>query len=62
MPDWLEWFADRQPMTLVTNAVRSLTLDGTGGPTAIPAVLWSIGILAVCFPLGVWAYQRRTVQ
>ena len=22
MPDWLEWFANRQPMTLVTNAVR----------------------------------------
>jgi ABC-type multidrug transport system permease subunit len=62
MPDWLAWFADRQPMTLVTNAVRSLTLDGSGGPTAIAAIAWAVGILLVCFPLGLWAYKRRTTQ
>jgi ABC transporter DrrB family efflux protein len=62
MPGWLAWFADRQPMTLVTNAVRSLTLQGSGGPTAIPAIIWAIGILAVGFPLGVWLYGRRTTQ
>jgi ABC-type multidrug transport system permease subunit len=62
MPDWLAWFADRQPMTLVTNAVRSLTLDGSGGPAFIPAILWSVGVLVVAFPLGVWLYNRRTTQ
>jgi ABC transporter DrrB family efflux protein len=62
MPDWLEWFANRQPMTLVTDAVRSLTLDGVGGPAFIPAVLWSLGILLVAFPLGLWLYNRRTTQ
>ncbi len=62
MPGWLAWFADRQPMTLVTNAVRSLTLDGSGGPTALAAIAWSIAILVVCFPLGLWAYRRRTTQ
>ena len=62
MPDWLEWFANRQPMTLVIDAVRSLTLDGTGGPAAVPAILWSVGILVVCFPLGIWAFNRRTLQ
>ncbi|MGH2402749.1 MAG: ABC transporter permease, partial [Candidatus Limnocylindria bacterium] len=62
MPDWLEWFANRQPMTLVTDAVRSLTLDGVGGPAAIPAILWSVGLLAIGFPLGVWLYNRRTTQ
>jgi ABC transporter DrrB family efflux protein len=62
MPDWLQWFADRQPMTLVTDAVRSLTLDGVGGPAFIPAVLWSVGFLVVAFPLGVWLYNRRTTQ
>src|ERR687895_203965 len=60
MPDWLEWFADRQPMTLVTDAVRSLTLDGVGGPAFVPAVLWSVGFLVLAFPLGVWLYNRRT--
>jgi ABC transporter DrrB family efflux protein len=62
MPDWLEWFANRQPMTLVTDAVRSLTLDGTGGPAAIPAILWSAAVLALAFPLGLWLYNRRTTQ
>ena len=62
MPDWLAWFADRQPMTLVTDAVRSLTLDGTGGPAAIPSVIWSVGTLLVAFPLGLWLYNRRTTQ
>ena len=62
MPDWLEWFANRQPMTLVTDAVRSLTLDGVGGPAAIPAILWSAGILLVSFPLALWLYNRRTTQ
>ena len=62
MPDWLAWFADRQPLTLVTDAIRSLTLDGTGGPAFIPALLWSAGILALSFPLGLWLYERRTTQ
>ena len=62
MPDWLEWFADRQPMTLVTDAVRSLTLDGTGGPALVPAIIWSLGFLVVGFPLGLWLYNRRTTQ
>jgi ABC-2 type transport system permease protein len=62
MPDWLQWFADRQPMTLVTNAVRSLTLDGVGGPAFIPAISWSLGFLVIAFPLGVWLYNRRTTQ
>jgi ABC transporter DrrB family efflux protein len=62
LPDWLAWFADRQPMTLVTDSVRSLTLDGVGGPALLPAVLWSLGLLAVSFPLGLWLYNRRTTQ
>ena len=62
MPEWLQWFADRQPLTIVTNAVRSLTLDGVGGPDFVPAILWSLGILAVGFPIGLWAYERRTTQ
>jgi ABC transporter DrrB family efflux protein len=60
--EWLRWFADRQPMTLVTDAVRSLTLEGTGGPAFLPAIAWSVAILVVAFPLGLWLYERRTTQ
>jgi ABC transporter DrrB family efflux protein len=62
LPEWLGWFADRQPMTLVIDSVRSLTLFGDPGEAFIPAVLWSLAFLAVCFPIGMWAYNRRTTQ
>ena len=62
MPDWLEWFADRQPMTLVMNEVRDLTLGIDLYSAELSATLWCVGILAVAFPLGLWLYTRRTTQ
>jgi ABC transporter DrrB family efflux protein len=62
MPDWLGWFAERQPMTLVIDAVRNLTLTGEPGPAFVPALLWSVVPLLIFFPLGFWAYNRRTTQ
>ena len=62
MPDWLGWFADRQPMTLVIDAVRDLTLTGEPGPAFVPALLWSIVPLVAFVPLGLWLYNRRTTQ
>jgi ABC-2 type transport system permease protein/oleandomycin transport system permease protein len=62
MPDWLRAFAEHQPVTLVTNTVRSFTLNGTGGPDAIPALIWSLAMLALFFPLALWLYRRRTSQ
>jgi ABC transporter DrrB family efflux protein len=62
MPTWLRVFAEHQPLTLVINAVRSFMLTGGGGPDALPALIWSVGLLAVFFPLGLWLYRRRTSQ
>ena len=62
MPGWLAWFADRQPMTLVVNAVRDLTLGINQYDAEIPAIIWSVAMLVVAFPLGVWLYNRRTTQ
>lgn len=62
MPDWLEWFAERQPMSLVIGAVRDLTLNGEPGPAFVPALLWSVVPLVVFVPLGLWLYNRRTTQ
>src|SRR5438552_3674728 len=55
-------FAGIYTGVLLANSVRSFTLQGDPGPTAIPAILWSLGVLAVCFPLGLWLYGRRTTQ
>jgi len=62
MPGWLRIFADNQPMTLVVNAVRDLTLGTNLYSAALPSIIWSVAFLAVFFPLGLWLYQRRTTQ
>ena len=62
MPSWLQAFAERQPMTLVINAVRDLVLGGSGGVDLFAAVAWAVGLLVIFFPIGVWLYQRRTTQ
>jgi ABC transporter DrrB family efflux protein len=68
MPGWLQPFAANQPVTVATNALRSLIL-GQGalpsGQTAawqvVLALIWAGAIIAVFAPLAVRAY-RRTVR
>jgi len=58
MPGWLQAFADHQPVSVTTSAVRGLTL---GGPTAtyvLQSLAWCIGILVVFVPLAVQRYRR----
>jgi ABC transporter DrrB family efflux protein len=62
LPEWLRPFAENQPMTVVVNAVRDLTLGLNLYDDTLPAILWSVGILVVGFPLGLWLYNRRTTQ
>ncbi len=67
MPGWLQAFAEHQPITIVANALRALTL----GPGALPAghtvvgetlsaLAWTTAILAVFAPLAVHTYQRNS--
>jgi ABC transporter DrrB family efflux protein len=62
LPEWLRPFAENQPMTVVVNAVRDLTLGLDLYNDTVAAILWSVGILVVGFPLGLWLYNRRTTQ
>jgi ABC-type polysaccharide/polyol phosphate export permease len=62
MPGWMQIFAENQPMTMVVNAVRDLTLGTDLYSAETPSIVWSVGILAVAFPLGIWLYNRRTTQ
>ncbi len=58
MPGWLQAFAKRQPVSVVVNAVRALTL---GGPTAshvVQALAWIVAIVALFAPLAVMRYRR----
>jgi ABC transporter DrrB family efflux protein len=65
MPDWLQGFAEHQPVSVVASAVRALSIGPLpGGETTstlvIRALLWCAGILAVMMPLAIWRY-RKTV-
>ncbi len=65
MPDWLRTFADNQPITVTTNAIRGLIL-GEGallpGQTVVGqvglALLWAAGILVIFAPMAVRVYRR----
>ncbi|MFN2557040.1 MAG: ABC transporter permease [Nitriliruptorales bacterium] len=65
MPSWLRVFADNQPITIVTNALRGLML-GEGsllpGQTVagevVVSLAWIAGITAFFAVLAVHAYRR----
>lgn len=69
MPSWLQAFANHQPVTIVVNACRALTLgDLATGTTLLPdstaeyvllSLAWIAGILLVFAPLAVRAYRRK---
>jgi len=66
MPDALRLFAEHQPLTVMVDAVRALTLGPhaealLGHPASYfvsRALLWSLGIVAVFLPLAVARYRR----
>ena len=66
MPGWLQPVAENQPITVMTNAVRSLALGdpslaGLGASTShyvTLALVWAAGMVAVFAPLAVQRYRR----
>jgi ABC transporter DrrB family efflux protein len=62
MPEWLQTFADHQPVTIVINAIRAWLAGQPAGAAGWQALAWCVGILVVFVPLSVWAYGRRTAR
>jgi ABC-2 type transport system permease protein/oleandomycin transport system permease protein len=59
MPGWLEAFANVNPITLVVDAARALTIgDGDALGPALGALAWLVGLLAIFVPLSVRAFRR----
>ncbi|MFI5490653.1 ABC transporter permease [Micromonospora echinaurantiaca] len=65
MPGWLQTFADHQPITVIANTLRGLTLGEAALPAGrtligetLLALAWTIGILAVFAPLATRRYRR----
>ena len=62
MPDWLRTFAEHQPVSLLTNAVRGLVLNQPDATATWQAIVWYASLLVVFIPLAVWVYGRRTAR
>ena len=60
MPGWLEAFAENQPITLTINTVRALMLGNSPGSDGWAALIWSLGLLVLFFPIALWVYRKRT--
>jgi ABC transporter DrrB family efflux protein len=60
MPSWLEAFTENQPITLVINTVRAWMLGNDAGSDAWRALIWSLGLLVIFFPIALWMYKKRT--
>jgi len=60
MPGWLQGFAAHQPASEVIDALRGLLLYGSAGSAAVPAVAWSLGIIAVSIAGASAAFRLRT--
>lgn len=58
MPEWLQVFAEHQPVSAVCDAVRGLTLGVPATDDVLKAIAWIVGIVAVCAPLAVNRYRR----
>ncbi|MDJ0961758.1 MAG: ABC transporter permease [Acidimicrobiia bacterium] len=58
MPGWLQPFAEHQPISVATNAVRALTGGGAAGGDVAYALAWTIGMLIVFIPLSARLYRK----
>jgi ABC-2 type transport system permease protein len=62
MPYALRLFAENQPLTQVMNAMRSWLVGTPIGNSGWMAVIWCLGIIAVCLPVATRLFQKRNVK
>jgi ABC-2 type transport system permease protein/oleandomycin transport system permease protein len=60
MPDWLQKFAEVNPVTVCVNAVRELWLGVPAGNDIWGTVAWSVGLIAIFAPLATIRYRRTS--
>jgi len=62
MPSVLKAFAEVNPFTIVTDALRSLWVGAPAGNSIWGAVAWSVGIIAAFAPLAVARYRSTATR
>lgn len=59
MPSWLQWIAEHQPITPITETIRALLMGGDAGGYWGWALAWCAAILVVAAAWGAWLYRRK---
>ena len=59
MPDWLQTVTDNNPLTHLIDTVRALLLNQPMGDSLAWTIGWSVGLVAVFFPLAMRAYRKK---
>ena len=58
MPDWLQPWAEHQPVSATVDAVRTLVLGGAATEKVLISLAWSVCIVALFAPLAVRRYRK----
>ena len=58
MPDWLAWWAERQPLSVTVRGVRSLMLGSESTDYVWGSLLWSLAIVAIFAPLAIRRFRN----
>ena len=60
MPGWMQAWVAVNPATLLVDAVRGLLVGGAVAAPALGALAWAAAVAAVCAPLALGAFRRRS--
>jgi ABC-type multidrug transport system permease subunit len=58
MPGWLQAYNDVQPVSVVVEAMRALSVGGSTATPVLHALLWIVALVVVFVPLTVARYRR----
>jgi ABC-2 type transport system permease protein len=62
MPTWLQWFSSNQPITPITETIRSLLKGTELGNNGWLAIGWSILFIVGSFLWGAWLFRRKAAK
>lgn len=60
MPRWLQEFQRFNPISIIVDSVRGLSLGGSSAPAILRGIACIVGLIVVFAPLAVRKYQRAT--
>ncbi len=60
MPDWLQVFADINPVTAAIDSTRGISHGFELGGALVKMLAWTTGLVAVCAPMAIRQYRRLT--